>query len=179
MLVGKYTYGHNNILIKWENENAFLSIGNFCSIASNITIFLGGNHRTDLLTTYPFGYIYKDVFNKFNGEGIANKDTTKGNVIIGNDVWIGENVTIMSGINIADGSIIAANSHVVKNIPPYSIVGGNPAKVIRYRFGIDQINKLLKIKWWEWDDQKINDNLYLLFDKDINKFIDKFYQDLN
>ena len=95
-----------------ENNNAKLIVGNFCSIADNVVIYLGGNHRTDWVTTYPFGYIYKNIFNNFYGIG---HPSTKGNVIIGNDVWIGGNVTIMSGITIGD-AVIANNSHIVKNI---------------------------------------------------------------
>jgi acetyltransferase-like isoleucine patch superfamily enzyme len=175
MSIGKYTYGFHNITILWSNKNACLKIGNFCSIATNIVIYLGGNHRTDLLTTYPFGHIHQNIFTNYDGYGLSNEETTKGDVIIGNDVWIGSNVTIMSGITIGDGSIIAANSHVTKNIEPYSIVGGNPARLIRYKFEKEQIEKLLKIKWWEWDDNIINDNLQIIFNPDINIFINKFY----
>ena len=142
MSVGKFTYGTPNILNIWENS-AHVKIGNFCSIASNVNIYTGGNHRTDWVTTYPFGHIHKSIFNKFNGKG---HPTTKGDVVIGNDVWIGSNVTIMSGITIGDGAVIANNSHVVKDIDPYSIVGGNPAKHIKYRFTPEQIEKLLEIK---------------------------------
>ena len=179
MIVGKYTYGHKDITLKWENDNAKVYIGNFCSIAYPTTIYLGGNHRTDLITTYPFGHIHNDVlhndvFNNFDGKGLSNSETTKGNVIIGNDVWIGSGVTIMSGVTISDGCIIATNSHVVKNTQPYSIYGGNPAKLIRYRFTEEIIEKLLKIKWWDFDDDLLNENLPLLMDNDINKFVDKF-----
>ena len=151
MTFGKYTYGSPKIF--WENDNAKLVVGNFCSIGANVNIYLGGNHRTDWVTTYPFGHINRDKFNMFDGKG---HPSTKGNVIIGNDVWIGNNVTIMSGVTIGDGVVIANNSHVVKNIQPYTVVGGNPAKLIKYRFTPDQIIKLLEIKWWFWDDEKIN-----------------------
>ena len=134
MSFGKYTYGVPNIL--WNNENAKLVIGNFCSIAVNVNIYLGGNHRTDWVTTYPYGHIHQNKFNIFNGEGHLS---TKGDVIIGNDVWIGNNVTIMSGVTIGDGVVIANNSHVVKNIETYSLIGGNPSKLIKYRFS--KINK--------------------------------------
>ena len=143
MSIGKYTYGQRPN-IHWINENATLIIGNFCSLASNLNIYLGGNHRTDWITTYPFGHIHQNKFNMFDGYGHPG---TKGNVIIGNDVWIGSNVTIMSGVTIGDGAVIANNSHVVKNVEPYTLVGGNPAKLIKYRFSKEQIEKLLKIKW--------------------------------
>lgn len=145
-------------------------IGNFCSIADNITICLGGNHRHDWVTTFPFGHILKDKFNTFNGAG---HPSSNGDVIIGNDIWIGANVTIMSGVKIGDGAVIAANSHIVKNVPPYTIVGGNPGRVIRLRFSEEQVQELLKIKWWDWEDHKINQYLHLLCQPDIQKFIDE------
>ena len=86
-------------------------------------------------------------------------------------MWIGANVTVMSGINIGDGAVIANNSHVVKNVEPYSIVGGNPAKFIKYRFTPEQIEKLLEIKWWNWDDEKINKYAPLLCNENIDEFI--------
>ena len=120
------------------------------------------------VTTYPFGHINQGVFNKFNGQG---HPTSKGNVVIGNDVWIGANVTIMSGITIGDGAVIANNSHVVRSVEPYTIVGGNPAKLIKYRFSKEQIEKLLEIKWWYWDDAKINNLCPLLCSGNIDEFI--------
>ena len=166
MSFGKYTYGQPNII--WANDKAKLIVGNFCSIAGNVKIYLGGNHRSDWVTTYPFGHIHQNIFNNFNGEG---HPSTKGDVIIGNDVWIGGNVTIMSGVTIGDGAVIANNSHVVKNIEPYSLVGGNPAKLIKYRFTPEQIKKLLEIKWWNWDDEKINKFTPLLCNENIDDFI--------
>ena len=166
MSFGKYTYGTTNI--HYIDSDAKLVIGKFCSIAQNLNINLGGNHRTDWVTTYPFGHINKHIFNNFNGNG---HPSTKGDVIIGNDIWIGENVTIMSGITIGDGAVIAKNSHVVKNVEPYSLVGGNPAKFIKYRFSQEQIEKLLQIKWWYWDDNKINHFTPLLCNNNIDEFI--------
>jgi acetyltransferase-like isoleucine patch superfamily enzyme len=170
MIYGKYTYGREHIKVYAWGEGAKLKIGSFCSIASNCNIYLGGNHRTDWVTTYPFGHIHKPIFNKFNGTGHPR---TNGDVIIGNDVWIGNNVTIMSGIIVGDGAVIAANSHVVKNVDPYSIVGGNPAKTIKYRFGGEQIKKLLTIQWWSWDDAKINNETQYLCNSDIDQFINR------
>lgn len=166
MPFGKYTYGTPNI--HWQSSGAKLVIGNFCSIASNVNIYLGGNHRTDWVTTYPFGHIHSNIFNNFNGDG---HPSTKGDVIIGNDVWIGSNVTIMSGVNISDGCVIANNSHVIKDAEPYSLIGGNPAKLIKYRFTKEQIEKMLEIKWWFWDDEKINKFTPLLCNNNIDAFI--------
>jgi acetyltransferase-like isoleucine patch superfamily enzyme len=168
MQCGKHTYGESNIEIHSWNEGAKLVIGNFCSIAHNIHVFLGGNHHTDWVTTYPFGCVHQHAFPNINGAG---RSITKGDVIIGNDVWIGRGVTIMSGVTIGDGAAIAANSHVVKNVEPYTIVGGNPAKFIRNRFTPEQTQKLLEIKWWNWEDEKINRFTSLLCNSDIDEFI--------
>jgi len=168
-LTDKYTYGTPHVY-SW-NEGAKAIVGKFCSIADNVKIYLGGNHNTNWVTTFPFGHIYKDVFNNYDGK---NHPITKGNVNIGNDVWIAQNVVIMSGITIGDGAIIANNSHVVKNVEPYTIVGGNPAKFIKYRFTPLQISKLLEIKWWDWDDSLINNNIEFLCNSDIDYFINNF-----
>ena len=171
--VGKYTYGYP-IVKKW-NTSSKLFIGNFCSIASS-TVYLDGNHNTRRVTTYPFGHKHSEVFNSVDGSG---HPTGNGDVVIGNDVWIAENVTIMSGIKIGDGAVIGNNSHVVKNVEPYSIVGGNPARHIKYRFSENQIIKLLQIKWWFWEDSKINKYLPLLCGEDIDKFIEAVVADEN
>jgi acetyltransferase-like isoleucine patch superfamily enzyme len=166
MSFGKYSYG--TPMIHWTNEQASLTVGKFCSIAQNVQIYLGGNHNTNWVTTYPFGHIHQDIFPSFDGTG---HPSTKGNVTIGNDVWIGSDVTIMSGVTIGDGAVIANNSHVVKNVEPYSLVGGNPAKHIKYRFTEDQIEALLKIQWWNWEDSKMNEFVPLLCNPDIDAFI--------
>ena len=166
MSFGSYTYGKPNV--HWGSSGAKLTVGKFCSIASNVNIYLGGNHRTDWITTYPFGHIHKRQFNKCTGIG---HPSTKGDVIVGNDVWIGNNVTIMSGVTIGDGAIVANNSHVVKNVEPYSLVGGNPARFIKYRFTPEQIIHLLEIKWWNWTDAKINNVSSLLCSSNIDEFI--------
>ena len=166
MSYGRHTYGKAQVFTWGEGAN--LTVGNFCSIAKNVKIYLGGNHRTDWVTTFPFGHLKKNIFTSFKGGG---HPSTKGDVVIGNDVWIGQNAIIMSGVTIGDGVVIANNSHVVKNVAPYSITGGNPAKHIKYRFNKDQINQLLQIKWWYWDDKKINKFAPLLCQPDIDKFI--------
>ena len=168
MSFGKYTYSDGNPKVFYRNNDAKLVVGKFCSIASGVNIYLGGNHRTDWVTTYPFGHINQDKFTDFNGVG---HPSTKGDVIIGNDVWIASNVTIMSGVTIGDGAVIANNSHVVKDVEPYSMVGGNPAKLIKYRFTKEQIANLLEIKWWDWDDDKINKYTPLLCNNNIDDFI--------
>jgi acetyltransferase-like isoleucine patch superfamily enzyme len=152
MFVGKYTYGHENIIIKkWDNSSN-LKIGSFCSIAENVKCILGGNHNYLNISTYPFGRIF---FDSFGRRKIKNQIYSNGDINIGNDVWIGEGVTIMSGVTIDHGCIVAANSHVVKNTKPYEIIGGNPAKLISKRFNPAIIKLLLQIKWWDFNVNKI------------------------
>ena len=170
-----YSYGTPRFKQWSGGSNSSYTCGNFCSIASDVTIYLGGNHRTDWVTTYPFGHIHRHVFTR----RMPGHPATRGDVIVGNDVWIADNVTIMSGVRIGDGAVIACNSHDVRDVPPYSLVGGNPAKLIKYQFTQKQIEKLLTIKWWNWTEDKINENIHLLCNNDIDKFIDKHYVNEN
>ena len=167
--VGKYTYGAP-IVRDWH-QGSTLKIGDFSSIAENVTILLGGNHSTDWVSSFPFGI----VFDEFKEKHYNYPKLSKGSVIIGNDVWIGLNTTILSGVTIGDGAIVAAGSIVTKNVDPYAIVGGNPAKVIKKRFSDEAIAKLLTIQWWNWEIDKIKDNLDLIMSDDINLFIDRHF----
>lgn len=128
--VGKFTYGTQWInILKWQDIGLHVEIGRFCSISYGLKIYTGGNHRKDWITTYPFGHIppsSKSIL-PVSGHPQSNQP-----VIIENDVWIGRDVTLMSGVTIGNGAVIAANSHVVRSIPPYAIAGGNPAKIIGY-----------------------------------------------
>ena len=166
MSLRKHIHGYP--IIKYGNATAKLVIGNYCSFADNVTIYLGGHYRKNIVSTYPFENMYKNVCNYYQDVGNLY---TKGNVVIGNDVSIGDNVTIMSGVTIGDGAIISNNSHVIKDIKPYSLVGGNPAKLIRYRFTPNQIDKLLKIQWWNWEEYKIDTYAHLLCKSNIDDFI--------
>jgi acetyltransferase-like isoleucine patch superfamily enzyme len=163
----RYTYGVENIRVREWGEGTDVLIGAFCSIADNVEIFIGGNHRTDWVTTYPFGHIHKEAF-PWHGRG---HPATKGNVVIGNDVWIGSGATIFSGVTIGDGAVISAKSVVVKDVPPYSIVGGNPAKVVKLRFTEDQIERLLKNPWWDLPESRINELLPLLCSSNVEDLI--------
>jgi acetyltransferase-like isoleucine patch superfamily enzyme len=169
MEVGKYTYGHKHITIAHPGSYK-VKVGKFCSIADRCEIILCGNHRVDWISTYPFGHVERKAFPAFNGKGCP---TGKGDVTIGNDVWIASHVTIMSGITIGDGAVIATNSHVVKDVPPYSIVGGNPAKVLKYRFSPEHIQKLQEIQWWDWPEAKINEFSPLLCSDNLDAFFSK------
>jgi acetyltransferase-like isoleucine patch superfamily enzyme len=174
MELGKYSYGNPKLL--WPSDLSKVNVGNFTSIADSVKIFLGNGygHDSSFVSTYPFGYIHENVFENVSN----NAKNTNGNINIGSDVWIGQFVTIMSGVTIGDGAIIAANSHVATNAEPYSIVGGNPAKHIKYRFSPDQIEKLLQIKWWNWDDDKINKYTSFLASPNVDAFIEAALQDI-
>jgi len=163
----RYSYGLENIRLRDWGEGANIQIGSFCSIGDNVEIFLGGNHRVDWITTYPFGHIFEDEF-PHHGEG---HPATNGDVVIGNDVWLGSGCTILSGVTIGDGAVVAAKSVVTKDVPPYAIVGGNPAKVIRLRFTLSQIARLRKKPWWELPDEKIRDLIPLLCSDRVEELI--------
>lgn len=143
--MGRYSYMGKN------NSVANAKIGAFCSIASYCAIG-GGAHAKDFVSTSPVFIKGKNIFNKnfANIEVEINKSVT-----IGNDVWIGESVFINDGIRIGDGAIIGAHAVITHDVPPYAIVAGVPAKIIRYRFSDEEIKKLEKIKWWEWDEKKL------------------------
>jgi acetyltransferase-like isoleucine patch superfamily enzyme len=164
--VGDHTYGNPRVISFIGGVS--LIIGKYCSISRNVTIFLEGEHRTDWISTYPFPILWKEA------EGIPGQPSTKGDVVIGNDVWIGYGVTILSGVNIGDGAVIGAGSVVTKDIPSYAIAAGNPCRVIKYRFDEETINKLLKMKWWNWSDDKVKENIHLICSNSMDAFMRKF-----
>lgn len=165
---GQYSYSQEICVKAWGN-NTHYSVGNFCAIADNVTIFLGGNHRNDWVSAYPFNRL-ADIMPE--AQRIFGYVTSKGNVTIGNDVWIGSHVTILSGVTIGDGAIIGAYSVVAKSIPPYAIAVGNPARVIRYRFDEQTITRLLRLKWWDWAPETIEQYIHLLCSSEVQRFLE-------
>ncbi len=173
IIVGDYTYYDDfedvanfekNVKYHFDFIGDKLIIGKFCMIGSGVTFIMNGaNHLTDAITTYPFAIFANGWEGAMEGRSYPNK----GDIVIGNDVWIGYNATIMAGVTIGDGAIIGTNSTVAKNVEPYSIVGGNPAKEIRKRFTPGQIETLLKLNWWNWDVKKITENLHNLTGNNI------------
>ena len=144
--VGRFTYGFQNVLIKGYDARKSVTVGSFCSLATSITIIMGGNHRIDWATTFPFGCIFENELTRERAPGVC---TTKGDVWIGSDVWIGHGVTIMSGVTVGHGAVLAAGTLVTKDVPPYHVVGGNPARKIKARFPDEMIDTLLDLRWWD------------------------------
>jgi acetyltransferase-like isoleucine patch superfamily enzyme len=182
--IGKYSYGITDDNIVWDSEawgynsekkQPKLIVGNYCSIGINSKFYLGGNHRHDWITTYPFHvkWLHNNIFDTLKDD-INGYPLSNGDIIIGNDVWFGENVTVMSGIKIGDGAVIGTNSTVVKDVEPYSIVGGHPAKHIKYRFNDEIVKKLLNIKWWNMDESKLNLLLPYMCNNDIDIFFKQY-----
>lgn len=146
--VGKYTYG--GISVSNDVKDAKLVIGNFCSIAENVHFMLGSEHSLNHISTYPFQVYFM---------GADREAISKGDIIVKDDVWIGRNALIMSGVNIGQGAVIAAGAVVTKDVPPYAIVGGVPARVIRYRFEEEIINELVSVDFGKLNVEIIRRNI--------------------
>ncbi len=164
--IGDHTYGVPRVVSR--GEGASLRIGKYCSIATDVTIFLGSEHRTDWVSTYPFPFLWKEA------GSISGHPSTRGDVIIGNDVWIGFGTTILSGVTIGDGAAIGACSLVIRDVPAYAIVAGNPSQVLRHRFEADTIQGLQRIKWWDWPDEKVRENVHLICSDSVRAFVETF-----
>ncbi|WP_262711109.1 CatB-related O-acetyltransferase [Flavicella sediminum] len=177
IIVGDYTYYDDfenvenfekNVKYHFDFIGDKLIIGKFCMIASDVKFIMdGANHLTNALSTYPFAIFGNGWEKAMEGKSYPKK----GNIEIGNDVWIGYNATIMAGVTIGDGAIIAANAIVVKDVAPYTVVGGNPAKEIKKRFSEETIAKLLQLKWWNWDVEKITEHVQHLTDDKIEQVL--------
>lgn len=167
--IGRHCVG-TPMILSWRRDEK-LVIGDFCMFAYNTTVLLGGEHDLDRVTSFPL------VTRVLNVQSYIDT-ASKGPVIIGNDVWVCVGATILSGVTIGDGAIVAAGSVVTQDVPPYAIVGGVPARVLRFRYSKEQIKKLLDISWWNWSKQEIADNIDFLYG-DIDAFIEKFWKKNN
>lgn len=172
--VGDYTYYDDpdgpenfeaNVLYHFPFIGDKLKIGKFCAIAKDVKFIMNGaNHKVSGFSTYPF-YIFGNGWEKvLPGEGEL---PYKGDTVIGHDVWLGYESTIMPGVSIGHGAIVASKSVVTSDVPAYSVVGGNPAKVLKLRFDEATIEKLLSIAWWDWSAEKITENLEAIVNSDI------------
>lgn len=176
IIVGDYTYYDDpedsesfekHVTHHYDFIGDKLIIGKFCAIARGIEFVMNGaNHRMNSVSTYPF-----NIMGGGWEKSTPNMDDLplKGDTVVGSDVWIGQNVTVMPGVRIGDGAVIGANSTVAKDIPPYAIAAGNPCRVIKMRFGKDTVEYLLNLKWWDWNAEKIFENLEILTSADPTK----------
>lgn len=174
IVVGDYSYYDSNdgenfedqVLYHYEAIGDKLLIGKFCSIGPGATFIMNGaNHRMDG-STYPFN-LFGNGWEKY--VPTLENLPYKGNTEIGNDVWLGKDVTIMPGIKIGNGAIIAAKSVIVKDVEPYTVVGGNPARYIKTRFSEERIAELMEVRWWDLDIEQINENINYILDGDVKK----------
>ncbi|MES0871943.1 type B chloramphenicol O-acetyltransferase [Pseudovibrio sp. SCP19] len=180
IIVGKHSYysgfyhGHSfdecaRYLSAEEDEQDKLIIGSYCSIGSGAVFMMAGNqgHRAEWASTFPFHYFDEPVF-----EGASDGYKPSGSTCIGNDVWIGSEAMIMPGVQIGNGALIGSRAVVIKDIPAYTVVAGNPVKVIRSRFSEEQVHMLQEMKWWDWNDDTLKGAMPLLCSSDIERLYD-------
>jgi virginiamycin A acetyltransferase len=179
IIVGDYTFYNdfvsdprlfekNNVLYHYPINKDRLIIGKYCSIACGAKfLFTSANHALSSLSNYPFPIFVEEW--GLDWHDITSAWDNKGDIVVGNDVWIGYEAIIMSGVHIGDGAIIGARAVVTKDVPPYSIVGGVPAKEIRKRFDKDKVEKLLALKWWDWSYERVKTNLPYITKGEIDK----------
>ena len=154
------TYGHTHLRIMGPHSDVY--IGKYCSIAENVIIDAGWGHNLKYISTYPF-----DIFIQKGEKSVF----TKGDVRIGNDVWLGADSIIMSGVAIGNGAVVGARALVTHDVPDYAIVGGVAARILGFRFIPEVVQKLLKIAWWNWDEAKIHANAHLISSPNVDEFI--------
>ena len=179
IIIGDYTmyndfvndprlFEKNNVLYHYPINKDKLIIGKFCSIACGAKfLFNSANHTLSSLSTYPFPLFFEEW--NLDRSNVCTSWDNKGDIVIGNDVWIGYEAVILAGVTIGDGAIIGARAVVTKDVEPYTIVGGVPAAPIRKRFSKDTISNLLKIKWWDWPKEKIAKNINAIQSGEIDK----------
>jgi len=166
MTVGRHSYGIP-VIKTYENEPHYkLVVGSYTALSEESIVMLGGEHAVDQVTTFPLRITLGLPGALEDGMPVQTGDT-----VIGSDVWLTMRTFVRSGVTIGHGAIVAAGAIVVNDVPPYAIVGGNPAKVIRYRFGPEQIEALLEIRWWDWPDELVIEATPLLSGTDVDAFI--------
>ncbi len=166
--MGRHSYGNPRV-IAYPWDTARVQIGAFCSIAEDVTFMLGGNHRTDCVSTYPFRIKFGLPDAAEDGHGAS-----KGDIQVGSDVWIGRGALILSGVTIGHGAVIGASAVVASDVRPYAIVVGNPAREIRRRFTDEEADALLAIAWWNWPLERILESAPELCSPAIHDFIQRF-----
>lgn len=172
--MGIGSYGMPEVLV-FKGSEAGVVVGKYCSIGPDVRFIPGGIHPIDWISTYPFRSMWG-----LEGAGLDGTPFTKGDIIVGNDVWIGSHVIVLSGVKIGDGAVICSGAVVTKDVPSYAIAGGVPAKVLKMRFSKEEIENLLKIKWWNWERDKILKNIEYLSSRRLKDFLNTHeFDDLN
>lgn len=166
--MGRYSYG-NPALRVYEGDTAMAHIGAFVSIADGVVLVVGGNHRVDWVSTFPFRAVLG-----MPGAFRDGHPATKGDIVIGNDVWIGRGATVLSGVRVGNGAVIGAEAVVTQDVRPFAIVVGNPAREVRRRFTDAQVEALQRISWWDWPITRIRDAIPMLSDGAIDEFLARF-----
>jgi acetyltransferase-like isoleucine patch superfamily enzyme len=176
--IGRHSYGITGCTILGATEKAPVTIGNFCSIADGVRILGHFGHPTNLPSTFPFrSRLFRHTRYTVPDRGNLNHDAvSRGPIHIGHDVWIGLNAIILPGLSIGSGAIIGAGAVVTKDIPPYAIAAGNPARVVRFRFNEALISALLESKWWELSDDLLENLDPSLYSRDITTFVEMVAQ---
>lgn len=172
--IGPHTYANNGLNVDWWGGEMRLRIGNYCSIADSATFFLSHGHHTDWITSYPFarGDDYWLAGRKFP-DGVV----TKGDLVVGSDVWVGNGARVLSGVHVGHGAVIATGAIVTADVPPYAFVAGNPARIVNYRFGPEVIAVLQRVAWWHWPEERIRQHLDILLSADVAKLTALFDAD--
>jgi acetyltransferase-like isoleucine patch superfamily enzyme len=164
LTLGRWSYALATL--KYFDTSTNVHIGSFCSIAEDVVLLLGGEHRADWITTSPLRILMREP-----GAGEDGTPRSNGDIVIGNDVWIAYGATIASGVNIGDGAVVGMRAVVLEDVPPYAIVAGSPARVIRYRFDEATRDRLLSLRWWDWPDEQVRATIPLLCASDVDKLL--------
>ncbi len=167
--VGRLSYPPNLNILTWPPYSAKLTVGSFCSISDHVEFFLDADHRRDWVTTSPLRAVLE-----LDGAYQDGHPATRGDITIGNDVWIGRGASILSGVTVGDGAVIAARAVVTRDVPPYAIVVGNPGRLARYRFSDEIVQGLLRIQWWDWPISVIEERVGELCDTAVAEFVSKY-----
>jgi len=156
-IIGKHSYFDFDVInFEWWGSDAQLRIGNYCSVAQGVRFLVAGEHRHDFVSTHPFG---------------PGHPSTKGSIVVGHDCWLGLNALILSGVTIGTGAVVGAGAVVSRDVAPYAIVAGNPARLIRYRFAPAIIERLERVAWWLWPDEEVKNAIPYLCSEDIERFL--------
>jgi len=169
--IGRHTYGHP-MIVSYQGSEARVVIGHFCAISPGVVLITGGIHPANWVSIFPFRVQWG-----LAGALTDGTPTTRGDIVIGSDVWIGTDAMILSGVTVGHGAVIAACAVVTRNVPPYAVVAGVPARIVRYRFDEESIARLLAIRWWEWDDKKILGAVPWLSSPDLKAFMERYSTD--